>query len=1193
MKYVKPLVAIVTVISIVTSLLVYFPSASAQTVNLAEGSTVTATAQLSNYDISRVTDGITNYAADASKTGITSFDSAGYGFYEITFADETEIDLVNLYFNQLEAKQRPRDIAVDVKRKDGVYVRMAEMHNIDYEIKSNGYGGINELEFTFAPIKCVSVRITGNRQRTRDIYNEPTANYNFRLMEIEFYNDSGVDASDYTGVQQAQESKYNIPVPDPVLENLIGGSEASSTLQLGNYYVSRLTDGKNAVSSDCSITSFNTANLSYAEIALKGETAINHVRLYFSHYEVAYRPKDIAIDIRLANGVYVRAAEMHNIDYQIKGTHSAGINTLNFKFEELDAVAIRITGNRQRTRDVNNAPNANYNFRLVEVEGYFNAALTEEGYTGTVKDENAAYNIAIPEPVLLNLALGKNVSTYKEISAGNVTYFANNLTDGNNDYNAETNHNAISAWFTGTQSTYFEIDLEKSEKINRVGVFLTKWQRESLPKDMAIDVRLANGVYVRVAEMHDINYQGKENLIFSFEDVNAVAVRVTGSRARNMTSENFRLAEIEVYYYPNMPTDLYTGTDKDENEAYNIAVPEPLLTNVTAGKKVTANETLSVGNTTYKAEFLTDGNKDYRAGTETNAITKWNNTTKSGYYEVELGEAITINQVAVFLTQWQKEYLPLDMAIDVRLENGIYKRVAEMHNINYGANESITFSFEEVKAVAVRVTGNCARNAVSENFRLMEIEVYYYPNIPAEKITGTKKDADEKYNIPVPDPLLDNLATGKKVTANETLTVKDFKYDAAFLTDGNNNYFMGTDTTAITKWYKDTKCGWYEVDFGNEETINRVSVFLSQWQKDHLPKDMAVDVRLANGVYVRVAEMHDINYTDVKQLNFSFKEISAVAFRVTGNHTRNEVSDNFRLAELEAYYYPGMPESEITGTVKDADSKYNIEVPDPMLANLALGMTVTANEVLKANGVLYSADRLTDGFTLYNCDSAVDYTAITKWISQKMLGWYEVAFKAPTKLNQVKVYLSRWETSFLPLDIAVDVKLENGEYVRVAEMHNIDYAGKQNLTFAFPEQTAVAFRVIGNANRNEISSNFRLIELEAYYWPGMPVSKYTGTAQDANPLYNINIDDLTVEGNAESTKKPAKKPDTSISGVAFDKSMVANTNATEEDAEFELEPYHYIILFVVAAGFVVVVFIAGFIFVLLFVNSRLKQESKM
>ncbi len=1190
MKYVKSLLALVTVISILASLIVHFPSASAQNANLAEGCTVTATAQLSNYDISRVTDGQTSASADSSKTAITSFDSAGYGFYEISFSSETEIDVVKLYFNQLEARQRPRDIAVDIKRKDGVYVRVAEMHNIDYEIKNNGNGGVNELEFKFAPAECVSVRITGNRQRTRDINNEPTSNYNFRLMEIAAFNDSAISEDDYTGVLQDEQSKYNIPVPAPVFENLIAGSEVQSTLQLGTYAISRLTDGKNDVSSDCSITSFNTANLSYSEISLENETAINHVRLYFSHYEVSQRPKDIAIDIRLKNGVYVRAAELHNIDYGIISANSARVNVLDFTFKELDAVAIRVTGNRQRTRDINNEPTKQYNFRLVEVEGYFNPILKETEYTGTLADENDAYNIPVPDPVLENLAVGKNVTTYAELTAGAVTYYASNLTDGNTDYNAETQHNAITRWNTATKMAHYEIDLENTVKINRVGVFLTRWETNQLPLDIAVDVRMANGVYVRVAEMHNINYQGKEKLMFSFEEIDAVAVRVTGNCARNTSSGNFRLMEIEVYHYPNMPEDLFTGVQKDADDKYNIPVPEPLLTNVAAGKDVVANETLNAGNVTYKAEFLTDGNKDYNAETQTNAITKWNNTTKIGYYEIDLGEAITINQVAVFLTKWQTEYLPLDMAIDVRLENGVYVRVAEMHGIDYTAKESITFSFEEVKAVAVRVTGNCARNTVSENFRLMEIEVYYYTNIPTEKITGTEKDADDKYNIPVPDPLLTNLAAGKKVTANETLVVKDLKYDAAFLTDGNNNYFMGTETTAITKWYSPTKCGWYEVEFGKEETINRVAVFLSQWQKDHLPKDMAVDVRLSNGVYVRVAEMHNINYTDVKQLTFSFKDISAVAFRVTGNRARNEISDNFRLAELEAYYYPNMPESEITGTVADAKAEYNIEVPEPLLKNLALGMTVTANDELEANGVVYSTNRLTDGFTLYNCDSAVDYTAITKWMSKKMLGWYEVAFKAPTKLNQVKVYLSRWETNFLPLDMAVEVKLENGEYVRVAEMHNIDYSGKQNLTFAFPEQTAVAFRVIGNANRNEISSNFRLIELEAYYWPGMPASKYTGTAQDANPLYNINIENLTVESGTDSTNKPAKKPNTSISGVAFDKSMVANTNVQEAEAEFKLEPYHYIILFVIAAGFVVVTFIAGSVFVLLFTNARLKKK---
>lgn len=1373
MKCLRIFVALIAAISVMASVVLIMPASTAQTANLAGGCEVKATAQLSDYDITRVIDGETAFNASAGKTAITSFDTSGYGFYEISFSSPNTIDLVKLCFNQIEPKQRPKDIAVDIRKENGVYVRMAEMHGIDFNIKSNGYGGLNELYFSFSPVECVAVRVTGNRQRTRDINNEPTANYNFRLMEIELYNESGIAPENYTGVFPDENAAYNIPVPDAILNNLIENCTVESKQQLGNYDVSRLTNGYKKLSSDCAITSFNTANLSSYEVILEKETELNQVRLYFSTYEVKQRPKDIAIDLRLSNGVYVRAAELHNIDYKILGSNSAQINTLDFKFENKNAVAIRITGNRQRSRVVNNELSASYNFRLVEAEAYLNAGLTAEEYTGVSADENDAYNIPVPDPILPNLAAGKPVTASDELTAGSVTYSASHLTDGNTSFTAGTETNAITKWNSVTKNAYFEIDLEEAVTINRTSVFLTKWQKEYLPKDIAVDVRQPNGVYKRVAEMHNINYTGKEKLTFSFEEVSAIAVRVTGNCSRNANSENFRLMEIEVYYYPEMPAEFLTGTGKDENEAYNIPIPDPILTNLAAGKsvtasdeltagdvtysashltdentsytagtetnaitkwnsvtknayfeidleqavtinrttvfltqwqkeylpldiavdvrqpngvykraaelhnanytgkkyiilsfedieavavrltgnsarneksenfrlmeievsyypdmpkelltgtakdeneaynipvpepvlpnlavgkKVTANEIIKAGKVTYKAEHLTDGNTSYTAGTETNAITKWNNTTKQGYFEIEFDDKPTINRATVYLTQWQKESLPKEMAIDVRQSNGVYKRVAEMHNMDYTGKKSITFSFEDINAAALRVTGNCARNEKSENFRLMEIEASYYPEMPKELLTGTAKDENDLYNIPVPDPVLPNLAAGKKVTANEMLVANKVTYDPALLTDGNRNYFMGTETTAITRWYPPTKSGWFEVELGKETKINRVAVFLSQWQKGFLPKDLAVDVRLANGVYQRVAELHDIDYIDVKQLTLSFKEVSAVAFRVTGNSTRNKSSDNFRLAELEAYYYPGMPEEEITGVKPDKEAKYNIPVPDPLMKNLALGMKVIANDELVANGVTYSASRLTDGYVKYNCSSATDYTAITRWIGDTKLGWYEVLFNQPTKLNRVKVCLSQWEKHFLPLDMAVEVKLADGKYVRVAEMHNIEYSGKQELIFDFPEQTGVSFRVIGNAKRNQVSYNFRIIELQAYYWPGMPAANFTGTEKDPNSLYNIDDADLVVKPKTKTKKvkdKNTKKTTKNATGYMLpDHIGTTKPAASSGDASEDSNIDAYLILFVVAAGSLVFAFAGGTIFLLVLANQRFKKRKQ-
>ena len=1127
-------------------------------INRLAGAAVTANEQLSNFDIQRLTDGKNNLLDECA---ITRYNTAGFSYMQATLAEVTALNHVRVYFSTYEPANRPKDLAVDVLQENGVWVRAAELHAIDYDVKGANSAGVRQLDFKFPTVDGTAVRLTANRASN-------TNSNNFRLVELEGYLNTGIVPEDYTGTESDENAAYNIPVPEPLLINRLAGAAVTANEQLSNFDIQRLTDGKNNLLDECAITRYNTAGFSYMQATLAEVTALNHVRVYFSTYEPANRPKDLAVDVLQENGVWVRAAELHAIDYDVKGANSAGVRQLDFKFPTVDGTAVRLTANRASNTNSNN-------FRLVELEGYLNTGIVPEDYTGTVKSETERYNIPVPDPLLLNVALGCPVTSNEQLGE----YDVNRLTDGNEDFNAQTDTNAIARFDAATDTSYFEIELKQIEKISRVSVFLTKWETAYLPLDMAVDVRLANGVYVRAAEQHNLAYAGVEKLNFDFAPLEAVAIRVTGSRARNARSDNFRLMEIAAYYHPGLTEADYTGTAADADPRYNIPVPEPILTNVAAGKPVTANETLTAGEHTYDAAFLTDGNSEYFAGTDTNAITNYSTSDNTGWFEIDLGSEIAINQVAVFLTKWQPEFLPLDMAVDIRLANGVYVRAAELHNIDYTNCKKLTFRFAEQEAVAIRVTGNRTRNARSDNFRLMEIEVYFNPALTEADYTGTAADADPRYNIAVPETILENLAKGKPVTANETLSANGVTYDAALLTDGDSEYFAGTNRNAITKWNTVSNTGWFEVDLETETAVNQMSLFLTKWQREFLPLDIAVDVRLANGVYIRAAERHNIAYGDLRKLSFRFAEQKAVAIRVTGSRARNEVSDNFRLMEIEVYHNPMMAETDYTGTTPDSDARFNIEVPDPKLTNLAAGMPVTANETLSANGVIYEAARLTDGFKEYHCDSATAYTAITKWITATKCGWYEVTFPQATRINQVKVYLSRWQTEFLPQDMAVDVKLKNGQYVRVAERHAIEYKGVHDLTFNFPEQEAVAFRVAGNANRNESSANFRLLELEAYYWPGMPAEKYTGTEKDRNTLYNITEDKLrepakeTKPGTdkKDDGKKPAKPASSGSTGTI----QPPTTPASGGDTQAGSGVRTLLTVLLIAAGAVTAVFLAG------------------
>ena len=102
MKRLRALAALIAAVSVIASAVFVMPTVMAQTANLAEGCEVTATAQLSDYDIARVIDGETAFNASAGKTAITSFDTSGYGFYTLSFSSPTIIDLVKLCFNRIE-----------------------------------------------------------------------------------------------------------------------------------------------------------------------------------------------------------------------------------------------------------------------------------------------------------------------------------------------------------------------------------------------------------------------------------------------------------------------------------------------------------------------------------------------------------------------------------------------------------------------------------------------------------------------------------------------------------------------------------------------------------------------------------------------------------------------------------------------------------------------------------------------------------------------------------------------------------------------------------------------------------------------------------------------------------------------------------------------------------------------------------
>ena len=316
---------------------------------------------------------------------------------------------------------------------------------------------------------------------------------------------------------------------------------------------------------------------------------------------------------------------------------------------------------------------------------------------------------------------------------------------------------------------------------------------------------------------------------------------------------------------------------------------------------------------------------------------------------------------------------------------------------------------------------------------------------------------------------------------------------------------------------------YYQADFAEVVSLGQVRLYMYYAGSDGAAKDIAVDVKLSNGTWVRVAEKHDITYKGTHEggdltltyvgsspamyLAMNFETIDCVAFRVSAKNNRDGVG-SFRLVEIEAYTtYPSS--QSVTGTVKDTNDAYNI----PYIysnVNLMADATLSSTTSVWWN----STPELVNGNTIWdpgNFGEAVAYDG------DGGVAYYQADFAEEIPLGQVRLYMYYAGSDGSSKDIAVDVKLSNGTWVRVAEKHNIIYKGTHEggdltltyqgsspamyLAMNFETVDCVAFRVSAKNNRDGVGS-FRLVEIEAYTTYPSDQS-VTGVVKDENMQYNI------------------------------------------------------------------------------------------
>lgn len=901
------------------------PSASARLGNLALDATVTTNKQVGNYDVNRLTDGTIDFTSSTANNGIAGY-TDGIAYFELKLFDKVDVNQVKLCTTPHERTNLPLDIAVDVKCANGVWKRVAEMHNL-----ASGYNGTHDLVFDFETVQdATHIRVSANKARN--------ASGNWRLTEIEAYYNAELTADDYTGTAKDGDDTYNIA--ELVSDNLIAGKIATVPSYTAQN-LANLTDGVVSFGTDkWALLLYGAGssqnNVNYYEYSFDTTTSLNTVRLYRSKHETTIAPKDIVVDVKLENGDWKRVAANYNIDYAYDVvTHATdGVvqdSSLTFTFDTVECTAFRISSNRQRTRVENNSLTSTYNWRLTEIEAYYDPSVTS--YTGIEAPDEEAYSI--PMLTLNNLASGKTVTTNGYVTnTSHLSY----LTDGTTSGSPVVYFNTAGATATNTKVIYFDIDLGSVQSFNRVDLtlFLEYWSNADKnpngtymkrdPRDIAIDVLDPDAKWVRVAEAHNLDYgtlkTGTKNQknIFYFDLIEGSKIRISFNRTQVGNYLNGSTGgplvspcEVAAYCDYNVMESQHTGVN--QATVANTEIPMYLSDNFALGGAVTTNGALN--ESAGPLASLTNG----AVGSDRAISYFWQggNANKTGnnirYFDIAFEKEVLINQVVVdyFNNSDGKSHRSQDIAIDVLTADGTYVRVAERHNVTEVTTQNLqlTYSFAARKAVGIRITENNIQSASYASsgapfLAYSEVSAYYNPNVPGT-VPYTGKATATVAGSEIPLYVSKNYALNGTVTSTNTNASLASSYPVSRLTDGNKG---SADGCGIINYVNGLAS--IEVTFEGVRNINEVRLYLSKDEQANLPHDLALSA-MVNGKWQRVAELNDqVCSGSTSYLAFKFRAVSATAIKVTATNATNTNSNNFRLVEIEAYNNPNLTKADYT-----------------------------------------------------------------------------------------------------------------------------------------------------------------------------------------------------------------------------------------------------------------------------------------
>ena len=674
--------------------------------------------------------------------------------------------------------------------------------------------------------------------------------------------------------------------------NLLYGLTATANVEHYNGWynkpdgrpISKLTDGNTYVgvgynAGNMFVSPYDANGKAYVNFSFDAATTLNKVVVCFPGYNavsVENQVRDYVVDVQLENGAWERVAEKHNEE---RSYWDAFSDTLCFA--PITCKSLRITC-------VNTYGQSSIGF--YEIEAYYDETLTPNDYT--VMDSKDYTAEAIPLPEVVDLMNNATLSANNAYNNGwyNVNRPLSKLNDGNNyvgtGYNAgETATIPMESNGTG----YVNANFGTATTLNKVDVYFAGNSADASAiniRDFAIDVKLQDGTWKRVAEQHLdawTNWDAKK-VTLCFDAVKTTDVRITFKG-----SSSVFLYEIDAFHIVTQTPAENTSINSLDYTANAIPLPEfvDLMNNAT----LSANNAYNNGwyNVNRPLSKLNDGNNyvgtGYNAG-ETATIPMESNGT--GYVNANFGTATTLNKVDVYFAGNSADASAInirDFAIDVKLQDGTWKRVAEQHLdawTNWDAKK-VTLCFDAVKTTDVRITFKG-----SSSVFLYEIDAFHInTQTPTENTSVNNKDytADA---IPFP-------VGAQNLINNATLSANSAYYNGWYnvnrplskLNDGNN--FVGTGYNAgetATIPMESNGVGYINARFTTETTLNKVIIYFAGTSADsgaNKIRDFALDVRFQDGTWERVAEQHLAEWTnwDAKKVTLCFDAVNVTDLRMT------------------------------------------------------------------------------------------------------------------------------------------------------------------------------------------------------------------------------------------------------------------------------------------------------------------------